>query len=56
MNYAKSVQFLLDHAYPSIVYRTRKEILGESRNTQTMLMSLTTGSWNMNFVIAVMCS
>ena len=37
MNYSKSVQFLLDHACPSIVYRTRKEILGESRNTQTML-------------------
>ena len=37
MNYSKSVQFLLDHACPSIVYRTRKEILGEPRNTPSML-------------------
>jgi hypothetical protein len=36
MNYSKSVQFLLDHACPSIVYRTRKEILGESSNTPSM--------------------
>lgn len=36
MNYSKSVQFLLDHACPSIIYRTRKEILGEPTNTPSM--------------------
>jgi len=37
MNYSKSVQFLLDYACPSIAYRTRKELLGESKNTTKMI-------------------
>jgi hypothetical protein len=37
MSYSQSVRFLIDQGCPSIVYRTRKEILGESRNTPTML-------------------
>lgn len=36
MNHSNSVQFLLDHACPSIVYRTRKEILGDPGDTPSM--------------------
>ena len=37
MNYSKSIQFLLDHACPSIIYRLRKEILGESKYNHRMV-------------------
>lgn len=37
MNYLKAVEFLLDNGCPSIVYRTRKEILGEPSNTSSMI-------------------